>query len=219
MRIAVVGATGRIGSRVVDEALGRGIEVTAVLRDPDRDLPTGVERRVAEATDVAALATAISGQDAVVSALGGAEVDQVSVVVTGAHALLEALPRAGVERLLVVGGGGSLRWPHRPEVDAIDIPGAVPKARRPFSLAQREALAAFRTTSAPVNWTYLSPADVIAPGERTGVYGIGRDHFVVDADGRSRISMEDYAVAVVDELERCDFPRTRFTVGYAGAAS
>jgi putative NADH-flavin reductase len=212
MRIAMLGATGRIGSRIVREALDRGHRVTALVRDLRREVPDTVGKREADVADPESIADAVRGHDAVVSALGGSG-GRAQVVAEAAGVLLEALPRAGVQRLLVVGGAGSLRWPHLPGVDGVDAPG-FPAAWRPAALAQRRALAIYRAADTKVDWTYLSPADVIEPGLRTTRFTLGTDRFVVDRAGRSRISTEDYAVALVDELERGDFPQQRFTVGY-----
>ena len=217
MRIAMLGATGRIGSRVVREALDRGHRVTALVRDLAREVPEAVGKREADVVDPESLTDAVSGHDAVVSALGGTAGGP-QVVVEAARTLLEALPRAGVHRLLVVGGAGSLRWPHLPDVDGVDAPG-FPAAWRPAALAQRRALEIYRAADTTVDWTYLSPADVIEPGLRTTRFTLGTDQFVVDRAGTSRISTEDYAVALIDELERGDFPQQRFTVGYGEDAT
>lgn len=214
MNVAIFGATGAIGSRVAVEALGRGHAVTAVVRDETRAqaLPPGCSTAVGDVTDAASVAAATAGHDAVVSAVGGVSAEGPPVAVAAARALIAGLPRAGVERLLVVGGAGSLLI--APGLQAVDAPG-FPEAWKPASLAQRDALAIYRAEADGLAWTYLSPADVIEPGERTGSYATGGEEMVRDAAGDSRISIEDYAVALVDELERGAHVRARFTVAYA----
>jgi uncharacterized protein len=208
MRIALFGATGMIGLRVLAEAQGRGHRVTAVVRDAAR-VPDGADgHAVADVTDAPSVAAAVAGHDAVISAVGGGG----GVVVAAAPALLDGLARAGVGRLLVVGGAGSLL--NAEGVRLIDRP-EFPEAWRPAASAQVTALACYRASGGPVAWSYLSPADVIEPGERTGAYVLGADHAVFDAAGASRISAEDYAVALVDELEEPVHAGRRFTVGYA----
>jgi putative NADH-flavin reductase len=132
-------------------------------------------------------------------------------VAKNAGILLDALPKAGVKRLLWVGGAGSLEV--APGVKVIDDPH-FPEAWKPEALAQAEALDLFRTSSADVDWTYISPAALIEPGERTGKYRIGGDQLLVDANGVSRISIEDYAAALLDRAEKNDAPRKRITVAY-----
>jgi putative NADH-flavin reductase len=212
MDVAVIGASGTIGSALVREASDRGHSVTAVVRDPEkaRDLPAAAVRR-AELDDRDALRGAIAGADAVITALGGGAA-RPEVVVDAAPVLLDLLAEAGISRLLVVGGAGSLvDEDGRQLVDSPEFPAAW----KPASLAQRDALAVYRGYEGPVTWTYLSPADVIEPGERTGSYETGGDRPVRDAEGHSRVSVEDYAAAMVDELEQGRFPSARFTVGYA----
>ncbi|MFT3865162.1 MAG: NAD(P)H-binding protein [Solirubrobacterales bacterium] len=213
MKVAIFGATGSIGSRIVAEARSRGIEVTAVVRSAERaaTLPAGVEWVVADVGDVAGVAAAVAGQDAVISAVGGGDADSGPAAPAAARTLPAALAQAGVFRLLVVGGAGSLR--NADGVELVETP-SFPAAWKPASLPQREALAIYRAYTGPVRWTYLSPADVIEPGERTGRFTLGGDEVVVDAAGESRISIEDYAVALVDELEKGEFVNRRFTLAY-----
>jgi putative NADH-flavin reductase len=213
MRIAVYGALGTVGKRVVAEALGRGHQVTAVLRDPARsgELPDGVEFRAGDAIDAAGVAELSAGQDLVITATrpaAGREGELLAVT----ESLLAGLAGTGV-RLLLVGGAGSLRVPGAGGRTVIDDPAHLPPAARPIALACGEQLAAVRADRA-VDWTYLSPAAQLQPGERTGGYRQGTDELLVDAEGRSSISMEDLAVALLDEAERPRHRRGRFTVGY-----
>lgn len=212
MKIAVLGANGTIGRRIVAEALDRGHSVTAVVRDPGRPVPDGVPVVVAEATDPAAIAAAVADSDAVVSAVGGAASGRPGLVAEAAPALIEGLTRASVRRLVIVGGAGGLRAPGGERV----IDGAAfPEAWKPASLAQIDALAIYRQNASALDWTYISPADNIAPGQRTGQYATSSDDLVVDAEGNSFISCEDYAVAVIDELERPTQLAGRLAVGPA----
>jgi uncharacterized protein len=203
MKIAIVGATGRIGSRILDEALRRGHTVTAIARkasaSPERQ---GVTRRDADVNDPPALAAALAGNDVAVIS--------VSFRAMTAEAVLDAVKRAGVPRLLVVGGAGSLEI--RPGVALIDTP-EFPEAFKPEAGAARDFLNALRKEQT-VSWTFVSPSALIAPGERTGQFRVGKDSLLVGADGKSAISMEDYAIGFVDEIERPAHPRQRFTLGY-----
>lgn len=213
MKIAIFGAGGTIGRRVAREALSREHEATAVARDPARlDLSHERLRSVkGDALDPAGVAAAVSGHDAVISAVGprgGAP----RVVVDAARSLVEGTRRAGVRRLLVVGGAGSLEV--APGRQLVDTPG-FPAAWKPVALAHREALGVYRT--ADLDWTYLSPAALIEPGPRTGRYRSGTAQLVVGAKGESRISAEDLAAALLDELERPRFVRKRLTVACRGA--
>ncbi|MFI1180080.1 NAD(P)-dependent oxidoreductase [Streptomyces sp. NPDC020799] len=213
MRITVFGAAGNVGSRVVAEALSRGHEVTAVVRDPARfpHLPAGVEARTGDAAvadDVAALS---AGQDLVISATRPAPGRESEHAAT-TRALLAGLARTGV-RLLVVGGAGSLTVPGSGGRAVRDDPALAPAAIRPITLAGTEQLAVCRAETT-VDWVYLSPAARLAPGERTGAYRLGTDELLVDAEGNSAISMEDLAVALLDEAEWPKHRRVRFTVAY-----
>jgi putative NADH-flavin reductase len=215
MRIALLGATGTIGRRIACEALARGHEVTAVVRRPGAlDLRHRSLRVATGAVDrPGGLASVLAGHDAVVSAIGPAEREGGSpaVLVDAARALLRALPEAGVRRLIVLGGAGSLEV--APGKDLVDTPG-FPAAHKTTALAHREALQIYRGAAPPLDWTVVSPAASTEPGARSGRYRTGADQLVADAAGNSRISVEDLAVAVLDELEKPRFIRRRMTVGY-----
>ncbi|MFF4196522.1 NAD(P)-dependent oxidoreductase [Nonomuraea sp. NPDC001831] len=200
MKILVFGATGMIGQRIVTELTGRGHDVT------------GVSRRGPVKGDVHDAATLAKGYDAVVCAIApprdGTEPEPPFLAAN--RALIDGLRAAGVSRVLVVGGAGSLKA--GPDVDLVDTPG-FPEIYKKEAKAARAALGLYREVT-DLDWTYVSPAAEIAPGERTGVYRIGRDDLLSDADGRSFITAEDYAVAIADELEEHAHPRTRITVAY-----
>ena len=208
MKIALFG-TGMIGLRIAREALSRGHQVTVVARTPGK-LPKdlAVKEIQGDARDVDSIVQSVRGHDAVISAVG-AGVGEQSGLLEASKALLRGVKQAGVPRLLVVGGAGSLEV--QPGVHLVDLP-EFPEAYKPPALAHREVLNLVR--QADLDWTYLSPAAVITPGERTGKFRLGGDQLVADAKGESRISAEDYAVALIDELEQPRHIRKRFTLGY-----
>ncbi|GAA3556501.1 NAD(P)-dependent oxidoreductase [Nonomuraea rosea] len=212
MRITVFGAAGAVGGRVVAEALSRGHDVTAVVRDPARFplLHPAAHARAGDASDIGDVAALSAGQDLVISATRpppGHEND----LVTTAEALLAGLAGTGV-RLLLVGGAAGLTVPGGGGLTVVDTPD-FPPAWRPIALACNAQLDACRAEQG-VDWAYLSPPALLEPGERTGTYRIGADELLVDAAGRSAISMEDFAVALLDEAERPRHHRVRFTVAY-----
>ncbi|MFJ1709290.1 NAD(P)-dependent oxidoreductase [Kitasatospora sp. NPDC088346] len=212
MRITVLGAAGAAGSRIVSEAVARGHRVTAVVRDPGRfpDLHPAARPRTGDALSPDSIAELSAGQDVLISATRpapGREGD----LAEAARALLAGLSRTGT-RLLLLGGAGSLTLPGSPQLTVLDGPG-FPADWRPIALACNEQLAVCRAERT-VDWAYLSPAAVLEPGVRTGAYRLGTDELIVDAEGNSAISMEDLAVALLDEAERPAHHRTRFTVGY-----
>ncbi|MDA2811530.1 NAD(P)H-binding protein [Nocardiopsis sp. RSe5-2] len=213
--IAVIGANGTIGSRIVDEALRRGHTVTAVVRDPAKIDRTadGLTVATGDVLDTAAVAEAAEGKDVLVSAVGGGDgAGHKALVEPSARALVEALRALGDQapRLIMVGGAGSLRTPDGSQV--WDAPG-LPDWLLDIMHAHGDALDFLRTVS-DVRWTSLSPAATIAPGERTGAYRTATETLVSDAEGESRISAEDYAVALIDEIETPAHIGERFTVGY-----
>ena len=214
MRIAVVGATGWLGGAVTREALARGHEVTAVGRSADRLAALeGVSTVSADATDPVALAGAIAGHDAVVMAVTDRSGPERSVIPAAARSVIEAAPRAGVERVAFVGGGGSLASPAGGRY--VDQPG-FPEQYKAEALAQGDALALFRAAPEELDWTYLSPPPHnLEPGEKRGGYrAAAGENPVVARDGESRITSGDLAAAMLDALEGREFSRQRFTVGY-----
>ncbi|WP_411102775.1 NAD(P)-dependent oxidoreductase [Streptomyces sp. cmx-4-9] len=219
-KIALFGATGSIGTRVLQEALARGHEVTAVVRDPSKLTGGAADGKgcavvLGDVLDPASVAVAGAGHDVVVSTFGPGAGDP-GALVNAAKSLVGGVQSLGADspwpRLVTVGGAGSLRTPGGPLVwDAADVPEPVLALMH----AHGDALDFLRTVPVEeVRWTSLSPAAQIEAGERTGVYRLGLDDLVVDTDGRSWISTEDYAVALVDEVERDAHPGVRFTVGY-----
>ncbi|VVD65726.1 3-beta hydroxysteroid dehydrogenase [Pandoraea cepalis] len=206
MKVALIGITGRVGTRVAAELLQRNHTVTGIARNPERvEAEQGLTVAKGDAADPTLLAPLLAGHDAVISAGRFASMD--------AAKLIDAVKRAGVPRLLVVGGAGSLDV--APGKALIDTP-EFPEAYKPEASAGRAFLQVLRAEpkASPLNWTFLSPSALFEPGERTGQFRLGGDGLLVDANGKSWISMEDYAIALVDELERNAHPRARFTVGY-----
>lgn len=202
-KIAIIGATGRAGSQLLEEALRRGHSVLAIARDPSRlQGRASVTVQALDVTDSAALQKALAGVDAVLSAAHFATIEP--------HAIIEPVKRAGVKRLLVVGGAGSLLLPsgHR-VIDSPDFPEAY-KAEASAGARFLEQLRQEQN----LDWTFLSPSAEFVEGERTGHYTLGKDHLLIGADGKSWISFADYAIAMIDELEKPAHSRQRFTVGY-----
>lgn len=203
MKVALIGIRGRVGSRLATELLVRGHSVTGVGRSPVKiDPRPGVTMKQGDATQSLMLAPLVAGHDAVLSASRFQTSD--------ANALITAVRKAGVKRLLVVGGAGSLEVaPGKALVDTPDFPEAYKVEAR----AGVKFLDALRNEK-ELDWTYLSPSAEFSPGERTGKFRIGGDQLLVDSNGKSWISMEDFAIAMVDELEHPKHSRRRFTVGY-----
>jgi putative NADH-flavin reductase len=211
-KIAVFGATGNIGGHVVREALSRGHEVTALVRDPSRLDADGAGLTVVtigDALDADAIEAAVRGHDVVVSAIGAIVSGDRAMYRKAAEAYVAAMRAAGADsaRLIVVGGAASLDV--APGVRLLDTP-EFPEVYKPEATAHAAVLDYYRTVS-DVPWTYFSPAIEIGPGERTGSYRTGTDRVVFDADGGSRISHADYAAAMVDEIEKPEHVGERFT--------
>ncbi|WP_341736036.1 NAD(P)-dependent oxidoreductase [Microcoleus sp. CAWBG640] len=216
MKLALFGANGMAGSRIVSEALMRGHDVTAIVRDASRFSISGDRLNVVvgNVLDAGSVAEIVTGHDAVISAAGPGVAtanDPILArdIVTAAYALIDGLSRAGINRLVVVGGAGSLEI--TPGVQLVDTPD-FPEQYRAASLAHREALGVYKT--ADLDWTFISPAAEFEAGERTGRFRLGGDMLVVDEQGRSRISAEDFAMALIDEVESPQFIRRRMTVAY-----
>ncbi|MDQ7970631.1 MAG: NAD(P)-dependent oxidoreductase [Oxalicibacterium faecigallinarum] len=202
-KIAIIGATGRAGSRLLEEALRRGHSVTAIARKasaaPARNGVTAID---VDVQDTAALQKALTGHDAVFSAAHFSTIAYDKIVT--------AVRNAGVPRLLVVGGAGSLFV--APGLRVIDTPDFPPeyKAEASAGFAYLNAL----QDEKDIDWTFLSPSAEFVEGPRTGIFRIGKDDLLVDAAGRSWITFADYAIAYLDELEKPVHSRQRFTVGY-----
>ncbi|MFQ6196701.1 NAD(P)-dependent oxidoreductase [Streptomyces sp. NPDC000405] len=213
-KIALFGATGTIGTRVLREALARGHQVTAVVRDPAKltEQHPNLTVTTGDVLDPASVAAVAKGQDVVVSAVGGGDgPGHLATIKPAAESLVAGLRSLGdtAPRLIAVGGAGSLRTPDGKQVwDAEGLPEFLLQIMH----AHGDALDFYRTVS-DVRWTNVSPAGQIEPGERTGTYRTALEDLVVNAEGKSRISTEDYAVALIDEIETPKHVGERFTVG------
>jgi len=203
MKIALIGATGFIGSRLLTELTSRGHQVTAIVRNPEKVAPgADIIAKKGDVCDKDGLAALLAGHDAVISA--------VHFSASNPATLLAAVKQSGVKRYLVVGGAGSLEV--APGVKLFDTPEFpaiyLDEARKGGAFLD------LLKGESGLDWTFLSPSALIEPGERTGQFRLGRDQLLADGKGQSRISAEDYAVALVDELETPAHTRQRFTVGY-----
>ncbi len=212
MKIAVFGASGMIGQRVAQEALRRGHEVTAIVRNPTRIQFHHPQLTLAEgnALDRERVTQVIARHDVVVSSIRPSENQPLSALAEAAQSLLEGVKRAGVKRLLVVGGAGTMEV--APGVQALDV-FTIPEEWKPEVRAKLEEWEIYRKNN-DVDWTYFSPPVFIEPGERTGTYRLAVGQLVMDTQGESRISAEDYAIALLDEIEQPRFVRQRFSVAY-----
>ena len=211
-KIVVLGAAGKAGYRVVSEAAARGHQVTAVARDTARLglLPAGVNSVGGDATHHESVAVLAKNADVLVLTIGGPDPALYPAAVATVTRAVRALGPAA-PRILHMGGGATLLNEYGSRF--LDAPG-FPEEFRPHAMGQLRALDAYRASDG-VTWTYLSPPPVhFAPGERTGRYRTGLEHPVTCADGQARISYEDYAVALVDEIEIAGYLNRRFTVGY-----
>lgn len=208
MNLVLLGASGMIGSRILQELVHRKHKVTAVVRNPEKVPANPAVKAVkGDLLNTSELTELMKGKDAVISAYSpGADP---SKMIAATRSLIDAAKQAGVKRVIMVGGAGSLLV--APNLRLVDAPD-FPESWKSIALAHADALDILR--KADLDWTSFSPAAFIQPGERTGKFRLGSDNLVTDAQGQSRISVEDYAVALVDELEKPQHVRQRFTVGY-----
>lgn len=216
MRVVLYGATGMIGSRILKELLARGHSVTAVVRDPSKLQPQdSLKIEKGDITDADSIAKLAWGADVVVSAYAppvagnGPDPAKVHQLVEATRALIAGARGAGSPRIIMVGGAGSLEV--SPGLQIVDSP-SFPEPYKPIALAHRDAFYLLRDCD--LNWTYFSPAMTIQPGERTGKFRLGHNALISDQKGNSTISAEDYAMALVDEVEQGRHTRQRFTIGY-----
>ncbi len=213
MKVALLGATGFVGSALLKEALDRGHIVTAIVRHPEKlEKRQGIIAKAGDVYDTTSLAKLIQGNDAIISAFnpGWKDPNLYDDQVRGTASIIAAVKRAGIKRVLWAGGAGGLEV--RPGVRVVDSPD-LPSWVRPGSLATIDALDQLRKEPG-LEWSYLSPSAEMKPGQRTGKFRLGGDQLLIDATGKSEISVQDYAVAMIDELEHPAHVRRRFTVGY-----
>lgn len=213
MNITVLGSGGNVGSRIVAEALSRGHEVTAVVRSPAdfERLPAGVNVRSGDVGDTSLVAELAKGQDVLISAIRPPQ---------GREELLPILTKSILDGAaladtptIVVGGAASLKIQADAEVTVLDAPDFLPASVLPIARACAQQFELIMTHDS-ADWTYICPPAQLTPGERKGRYRLGTDHLVLDAEGKSSISMEDFAVAILDEAETPKHSNVRFTVGY-----
>ena len=213
MKMTIFGAAGNVGKRVIDEAIMRGHEVTAVLRNPSRatELNPAANVVIGEADNVNDVVRLSMGQDIVISATRPPQGEE-NQLVTTAQSLLSGLAQTKV-RLLLVGGAASLIIPNSQGTLVVDDINLVPLAWRDIALA---CLAQHKLCQKDesVEWSYLSPPAMISSGKRTGIFRLGNDELLVDEHGNSAISFEDFAIALVDEAEQQNHSKNRFTVAY-----
>jgi len=203
MKIAIIGATGNVGTRLVNEALDRHHAVTAIARDPSKlARRTGLSLTLGDVTQPDLLVPLLKSHDALISALRFQGTDS--------QQLIELVRRSGVKRYLVVGGASSLEV--APGQLLLNTPN-FPAAYKPEAAAGKAFLDTLRNVQ-DLDWTFLSPSAFFSAGQRTGKFRLGTDTLLVAADGKSSISYEDYAVAMLDEIEKPRHIRGRFTVGY-----
>ena len=211
----MIGASGFVGSAILKEALDRGHNVTGVVRHPER-ITVVHKNLVVKAVDVSfsgRLAEVCKGTDAVISAYnpGWQNPNIASETTTVYRTILEDVRRSGVKRFLVVGGAGSLFVsPGKRLMDS----GLIPESFLPAVRALAEVYLNDLEAEKIIDWVFFSPAGTLEPGQRTNIFRLGKDDLIVDTNGESRISVQDYAVAMIDELEKPEHHRERFTIGY-----
>ncbi|MEE1610119.1 NAD(P)-dependent oxidoreductase [Microvirga sp. CF3016] len=202
MKVALIGATGNAGSRILAELSRRGHEVTAIVRNPEKvPVQPNVTATKGDVSDQGRLSELLAGHDVAVSAVHFTQSDP--------QKLIEAARDSGVKRYLVVGGAGSLEV--APGVRLVDTPD-FPSAYKAEATAGAIFLDLLRQER-DLEWTFISPSAMFVPGERTGRFRLGKDQLLTNEQGSS-ISFEDYAIALVDEVEKPAHSRQRFTVGY-----
>lgn len=213
MKVAMIGATGYVGSRMMIEALQRGHEVTAIARNLEQLPPVpqlhAVRGDVYDQNEIAAL---VAGHDAVIDAFhpGWGTPDSGERLLSGEQAIIAAVKQAGIARLLMVGSAGTLEI--APRLDLLDT-GEFTEEMKATARASRAVLQQMRSEE-ELQWTMLTPPAVLQPGQRTGSFRLDDDQLITDEQGLSNISLEDYAVAMIDELENPQHVGQRFTIGY-----
>lgn len=214
-KIVIIGATGYVGSAILKEALGRGHQVKAIVRDPSKLTLIHPHLKVVggNVTDTDFLSRELAKSDAVISAFnpGWSNPNIYEETLEGYGSILCAVRNSGVHRFLMVGGAGSLLVaPGRQLMNEPDVPKKLLPGIRGMAKVYTDLLLPEKS----VDWVFLSPAANMAPGERTGKFRLGKDELIVDESGDSNISVEDFAVAMIDELEQEKHHQERFTLGY-----
>lgn len=213
--VVLIGASGFVGTAILEELLNRGYCVTAVVRNPEKMTIRNANLSVvkADVSDVNTLAAVCKGKDAVVSAYnpGWANPDIYEETLKNYPLILEAVRKSGVKRLLCVGGAGTLFC--APGIRVVDS-GAIPAEIMGGAKSLGEFYLNTLCNEKEIDWVFFSPAGLLEPGKRTGKFRLGKDDLIVDETGKSHISVGDYALAMVDELEQANHHRERFTIGY-----
>ena len=216
MKVALIGASGFVGKAILNELINRGHQVTAIVRNPENIAQSkNVKAITANALDANEVAETVKGHDAVISAYnaGWANPNLYNEFLQGSKAIQEGVKKSGIKRLIIVGGGGSLYVAEG--LQLVDTP-EFPQEFKAGASSARDYLNILKEEK-ELDWTFLSPAVEMhqgTSGERKGAYRKGLDHPVFDANNRSIISVEDTAVAIVDELEHPQHIRQRFTIAY-----
>lgn len=214
-KVALIGASGFIGSQLVKELLSRGYQVTAIVRSADRIKNDDKNLKVvsADVFDTDKLAEVLKNNDAVISAYnpGWTNPNIYDDTIKGYQSIIEAVKKAGIKRLQAVGGAGSLLVaPGKTVVDSGAIPDEILPGVKALALVLKDQF----LPEKELDWVFFSPAGTIEPGERTGKYRLGLDNLITDDQGNSKISVQDYAKAMVDELDNPKHHQQRFTIGY-----
>jgi len=213
VKVVIIGASGQIGAFIRDEALARDHQVTAIVRNPEKITVRNPHLTVVKADILKdEVDELVKGHGAVISAYnpGWINPDIYNEQIRGYKAIISGIKKSGINRLLVVGGAGTLEV--APGVLVLDTTN-FPEQVKGGVLATRETLYMLKEEK-ELEWTFLSPPSSIAPGERTGHYRVGKDQLLKNEEGESKISTQDYAVAMLDELEHPQHIRERFTVAY-----
>nr|WP_319397448.1 NAD(P)-dependent oxidoreductase [uncultured Carboxylicivirga sp.] len=214
-KVVLIGASGFIGSALLNEALNRGIQIVAVVRNPEKIKIANANLQVvkADVSDADAVSEIAKDADAVISAYnpGWANANIYDEILTTYPAILQGVKKAGVKRFLIVGGAGTLFV--APGLRVVDS-GAIPEEIMGGVKSLGEFYLNTLTQEKDIDWVFFSPAGTIEPGERTGEYRLGKDDLIVNDNGESKISVQDYAKAMIDELETPAHHHERFTIGY-----
>lgn len=217
-KVVLIGATGYVGSAILNELLNRGHQVTAVVRDASKmkvNSPN-LETKQADVEDASAMIQVLKGKDAVISAYnpGWSNPNMYEDTLRVYPKILDEVKASGVKRLQIVGGAGSLFV--KPGLRLVDT-GTLPEAWLPGVTSMAKFFLETLINEKELDWVFFSPAanlGNLTTGVRTGKFRLGKDDLIVDEKGESFISVEDYAMAMVDELEQENHHRERFTIGY-----
>ncbi|WP_294548293.1 NAD(P)-dependent oxidoreductase [uncultured Bacteroides sp.] len=213
--VVLIGASGFAGTAILNELLHRGNKVTAIVRNPEKITINDANLAVfkADVSDIEAITNICKGKDAVISAYnpGWTNPNIYEETLKNYPLILKAVKQSGVKRLLCVGGAGTLFCaPGIRVVDAGVIPAEIMGGVKSLGEFYLNSLC----NEKEIDWVFFSPAGTLEPGQRTGIFRLGKDDLIVDENGNSHISVEDYAVAMVDELEQENHHQERFTIGY-----